>query len=61
MNKKEEFISIIITNFNKEKYLVKSLNSLFNQNYKNFEIILACVPFPTPGGPMINNFIFSPS
>ncbi len=40
MNKKEEFISIIITNFNKEKYLVKSLNSLFNQNYKNFEIIL---------------------
>ena len=40
MNKKKEFISIIITNFNKERYLSKSLNSIFNQNYKNFEIIL---------------------
>lgn len=40
MNKKKEFISVIITNFNKERYLSKSLNSVFNQNYKNFEIIL---------------------
>jgi len=40
MSKKKEFISIIITNFNKEIYLAKSLNSVLNQNYKNFEIIL---------------------
>ena len=36
MNKKKEFISVIITNFNKERYLSKSLNSVFNQNYKKF-------------------------
>ncbi len=37
---KNEFISILITNFNKEKFLKKSLKSACNQNYKNFEIIL---------------------
>lgn len=40
MKKKNTLISIIITNFNKEKYLNKSLNSVINQNYKNLEIIL---------------------
>ena len=38
--KKKEYISIIITNYNKEKYIVKSLQSITNQNYKNYEIIL---------------------
>ena len=40
MNKKKDFISVIITNFNKERYLSNSLNSVLDQNYKNFEIIL---------------------
>ena len=40
MKKKKEYISIIITNYNKEKYIVKSLQSITNQNYKNYEIIL---------------------
>ncbi len=37
---KNNLISILITNYNKSKFLKKSLNSLFNQNYRNFEIIL---------------------
>ena len=38
--KKKELISVIITNFNKQKYLYKSLKSLKNQKYNNFEVIL---------------------
>ena len=37
--KPNNFISVLITNFNKSKYLKKSLGSLKNQNYKNYEII----------------------
>ena len=33
-------VTILITNFNKEKYLLKSLNSCTNQSYKNLEIII---------------------
>ena len=33
-------ISILITNYNKEKYLNKNLNLLFKSSIKNFEIIL---------------------
>jgi glycosyltransferase involved in cell wall biosynthesis len=34
-------VSIIITNFNKEKYLEDCLESCLNQTYKNFEICIA--------------------
>ena len=40
MKKKNEFISVIITNFNKEKYIINSLKSIINQDYNNFEIIV---------------------
>ncbi len=40
MKKKKEFISVIITNFNKEKYIVNSLKSIMSQDYSNFEIIV---------------------
>jgi glycosyltransferase involved in cell wall biosynthesis len=40
MKKKKYKISILITNYNKEKFLYKSLNSVVSQNYKNYEIIL---------------------
>ena len=33
-------ISIIITNYNKEKFILKTLNSCKNQTDKNFEIII---------------------
>ena len=36
---KNEFISVLITNFNKEKFLKNCINSVYRQNYKNFEII----------------------
>tara|TARA_B100001057_G_C22731679_1_gene904051 strand:- start:273 stop:1061 length:789 start_codon:yes stop_codon:yes gene_type:complete len=39
MKSNNNFISVLITNFNKSKYLKKSLGSLKNQNYKNYEII----------------------
>ena len=38
--KKFQKISILITNFNKEKYIVKSIESVVNQNYSNFEIVV---------------------
>ena len=31
--------SVIVVNFNNEKYVNRCLNSLHKQNYKNFEII----------------------
>ena len=40
MKKKKKFISVIITNFNKERYIVNSLKSIMNQDYGNFEIIV---------------------
>ena len=33
--------SVLISNYNKEKYIENCLNSLSNQTYKNFEIILS--------------------
>ena len=32
--------SIIIPNYNKEEYIEETLNSIFNQTYKNFEVIV---------------------
>ena len=37
---RSDFISILITNYNKEKFLKKCLDSVYSQNYKNYEIIL---------------------
>ena len=37
---KNNLISILITNYNKEKFLKKCLDSIYKQTYKNFEIIL---------------------
>jgi len=37
---KKKFISILISNFNKEKYLYKCLMSCKDQKYNNFEIII---------------------
>ena len=33
-------ISVLITNYNKSKFLFKTLRSVCNQNFKNYEIIL---------------------
>ena len=35
------FCSVLISNFNKSKYLEKCLNSVKNQTYKNTEIIFS--------------------
>ena len=37
---KYNLISILITNYNKSKFLYKSLTSVQSQNYKNYEIII---------------------
>ena len=37
---KNNFISILITNYNKEKFLNETLKSVLNQRYSNYEIIL---------------------
>ena len=37
---KKEKISILITNFNKEKFLDECIQSCLNQNYENLEIII---------------------
>ena len=33
-------VSIIVTNYKKKKYILRCLKSIFNQSYKNFEVIL---------------------
>ena len=37
---KHQLVSIVITYFNKKEYISKTLNSIFSQSYKNYEIIL---------------------
>jgi glycosyltransferase involved in cell wall biosynthesis len=37
---RKNFISILITNYNKSSYLKKTLNSCFNQNFSNKEILI---------------------
>ena len=37
---KKNFISILITNYNKDKFLRNCLKSLKNQNFKNYEVII---------------------
>lgn len=36
---KKELVSILISNYNKENYIRRCLNSCINQSYKNIEII----------------------
>lgn len=39
MKKSSPLVSIVITYFKKRKYIKKTLNSVFNQTYKNYELI----------------------
>ena len=39
-NKNKFMVSVIIPNYNHEKYLRERLESVYNQTYKNFEVIL---------------------
>ena len=39
MNKKK-LVSIIVPTYNSKKYIFSCLNSILNQTYKNFEIII---------------------
>ena len=38
--KKNTLVSIIITNYNKDKFIEKTINSALNQEYINKEIII---------------------
>jgi glycosyltransferase involved in cell wall biosynthesis len=39
IKKKNYFISVLVSNYNKKKYIFRCLNSLCNQSYRNFEVI----------------------
>ena len=36
----QPFFSIVIPTFNQSNFLKESLNSVFNQDFKNFEVIV---------------------
>ena len=40
MNNNEQLVSIIIACYNSEKYLSETINSVLNQTYKNWELLL---------------------
>ena len=40
MNKKKPLVSIIIRSKNEEKWIDSCLRSIFNQKFKNFEVLL---------------------
>ena len=37
---KKAFVSVIITTYNSESFITRSINSVIKQSYKNFEIIV---------------------
>ena len=37
---KKNFVSILVTNYNKERFLKKSIKSCLRQNFKNKEVII---------------------
>ena len=53
---KNNFISILITNYNKSKFLNKSLSSVISQSYKNYEIIVFDDGSTDDSIKIINNF-----
>ncbi len=53
---KNNLISILITNYNKSKFLRKSLASVISQNYKNYEIIIFDDCSTDSSIKIINNF-----
>ena len=50
-------ISIIITTFNNEMYIIDSINSLLNQSYKNIEIIIIDDISTDNTVELVNNYI----
>ena len=38
--KNEPFISVVVTSYNYEKFIKKTLESISNQTYKNFEVVI---------------------
>ena len=39
MRNKKSLISIVITYYKKKKFIKKTIRSILNQNYKNYEVI----------------------
>lgn len=56
MEDKNYLISIFVTNYNKSKYLQQTLQSIKNQRYKNFEIIIYDDCSEDNSVQIINNF-----
>ncbi|MDV7785569.1 glycosyltransferase [Enterococcus gallinarum] len=54
---KEELISVILTVYNGEKTIIETLQSLLNQSYKNFEIIVVDDYSTDSSVEIIKNFI----
>ena len=59
MKTKTKRISIIIPNYNNEKYILDCLNSILNQNYPNKEIIIVDDGSTDKSVKIINDFILS--
>ena len=55
--KKNIFISIILCSYNSEKFIIKTLNSIINQSYKHWELIIVDDGSSDNSGNIIKNFI----
>lgn len=53
----EEFISIVLTYFNRRKFIIDQLNSLISQTYKNWELIIVDDCSTDDSENIIQNFI----
>jgi len=52
---RQPFVSIIIPNYNHAKFLNQRINSVLNQTYKNYEIIILLTILKTIVSTSLNN------